>query len=207
MTRLRDAFARRRETIGKFVFEVVIVFIGVTAAFALEAARQDRQDAEYRKSMLGALAATLNDTIQHNQRFEKLVDKQLVDFDAALARGEHPKLPVYREPGSERPPTRIWDGVVSTGAAKALDPDLFYALAILYTRLDSFGEKYVRYNDFTEQRVFPLGPDQTGIYDPKTGRLKPEFGAYVDRLRDLDELAKELDVKAAALKVRLNKLQ
>lgn len=207
MIRLRDEYGRRREFIGRFLFEVIIVFIGVTAAFALEATRQDRQDAEYRKSMLGALAATLNDTVQHNRQFEKQVDKQLADFDSALARGEHPKLPVYREPGSERPPTRIWDGVVSTGAAKALDPDLFYALATLYTRLDSFGEKYIRYNDFTEQHVFALGPDQAGIYDSKTGRLKPEFAAYVDRLRDLDEMAKELDLKAAALKVRLNRLQ
>ena len=86
--------------------------------------------------MLGALAATLHDTIEHNRLFEAEVDKQLGDFDAATARGEQPKIPIYREPGSERPPTRVWDGVVSTGAAKALDPDLFYQLAILYTRLD-----------------------------------------------------------------------
>jgi hypothetical protein len=207
MMRLRDQYARRREMIGKFAFEVIIVFIGVTAAFALEAARQDRQDAQYRQKMLGGLAATLNDTIEHNRDFEKLVDKELADFDSALARGEHPKLPVYREPGSERPPTRVWDGIVSTGAAKALDPDLFYALSTLYTRLDSFGERYIRYNDFTEQRVFTLGPGQPGIYDSKSGRLKPEFAAYVDRLRDLDELAKELDAKAAMLQARLNALK
>lgn len=204
MMRIRDRYERHRPLLGKLVFEIVIIFVGVTAAFALEAARQDRQDAEYRQSMIGALAATLNDIIQHNRQFEALVDKKLADFDAALARGEHPKLPVYREPGSERPPTRIWDGVVSTGAAKALDPELFYALAILYTRLDSFGERYIRYNDFTEQRIFPLGPDETGTYDSRTGRLKPEFAAYVDRLRDLSNSAKELDKAATDLKLRLN---
>lgn len=207
MARLWSELERRRELAGKLLFEIVIVFIGVTAAFALEAARQDRQDAEYRRSMIGALGETLNDTIEHNERFEAQVEKQIALFDAALARGEHPRLPVYREPGSERPPTRMWDGIVSTGAAKALDPDLFYALATLYTRLDSFGEKYIRYNDFTEQHVFPLGPDQSGTYDPKTGHLKPEYAAYVDRLRDLDQMAKELDVKAAKLKTMLDKLQ
>jgi hypothetical protein len=102
---------------------------------------------------------------------------------------------------------RVWDGVVSTGAAKALDPDLFYQLAILYTRLDSFGEKYIRYNDFTEQRLLPLGPAQPGVYDAATGRLKPEYVAYVDRLRDLEGLAKQLDAKAAMLKTRLDALQ
>lgn len=205
--RLREGYDRHRSLIGRFIFEIVIVFIGVTAAFALEAARQDRQDAQYRQSMLGALGETLKDTIDHNRLFESEVDKQLADFDGSLARGEHPKLPIYRESGSERPPTRLWDGVVSTGAAKALDPDLFYQLAILYTRLDSFGEKYIRYNDFTEQHVLPLGPAQLGVYDQATGRLKPEYAAYVDRLRDLEKLAKELDAKAATLKIRLDAIE
>jgi hypothetical protein len=200
---LRDSFERNRSLIGKLVFEVVIVFIGVTAAFALESARQDRQDAGYRKQMIAALIPILDDTIQHNRQFEALVDHQLSTFDSALARGEHPSLPVYREPGSERPPTRVWDGIVSTGAAKALDPKLFFDLARYYTRLESFGERYIRYNNFTEQRVFSLGAGQAGIYDPKTGRLKPEYAAYVDRLRDLNELAKELDRLAADVKARL----
>jgi hypothetical protein len=204
MIRLRDEYARRREPIGKFLFEVVIVFIGVTAAFALESARQDRQETAYRKQMIAALIPILDDTIRHNQQFEASVDRKLSTFDRALARGEHPNLPVYREPGSERPPTRLWDGIVSTGAAKALDPKLFFDLARYYTRLDSFGERYIRYNDFTEQRVFPLGKGQAGIYDRQTGHLKPEYAAYVDRLRDLDEVAKELDGLAADLKTRLN---
>ena len=205
--RLSHYYHKHRPLIGKLVFEIVIVFVGVTAAFALEAARQDRQDAQYRQSMLGALGETLKDTIDHNRTFENQVGRQLADFDAAIARGEQPKLPVYREPGSERPPTRVWDGIVSTGAAKALDPDLFYQLAMLYTRLDSFGEKYIRYNDFTEQHVLPLGPAQAGVYDPATGRLKPEYAAYIDRLRDLEQMAKELDAKAAMLKTRLDALQ
>jgi hypothetical protein len=201
---LRDRFERNRSLIGKFAFEVVIVFIGVTAAFALESARQDRQEAAYRKKMIAALIPILDDTIRHNRQFEALVDRKLSTFDRDLARGEHPGLPVYREPGSERPPTRVWDGIVSTGAARDLDPKLFFDLARYYTRLESYGERYIRYNDFTEQRIFPLGADQLGIYDPKSGRLKPEYAAYVDRLRDLDELAKELDGLAVDLKARLN---
>ena len=202
MTGFREHLAQRRELIGKFLFEIVIIFVGVTAAFALEAARQDRQDTEYRRSMVVALAPTLDDVIRHNQLFEA-VDRKLTAFDTALARGEQPGLPIYREAGSERPPTRVWDGLVSAGASSALDPKLLYDLALLYTRLDSFGEKYVRYNDFTEQKVFSLGAGEPGIYDPETGHLKPEYVAYVDRLRDLRNFAKELDAQAAGLKERL----
>jgi hypothetical protein len=132
------------------------------------------------------------------------VDQKLDAFDRGQSIGQRPALPVYREPGSERPPTRVWHGIVSTGAANDLDPKLFFDLARYYTRLDSFGERYIRYNDFTEQRVFPLGADQAAIYDESTGRLNPEYAAYVDRLRDLEQLAKELDTLAADLKTRLD---
>jgi hypothetical protein len=50
---LRARFERNRPLIAKLVFEVVIVFIGVTAAFALESERQQRQEAAYRKQMIG----------------------------------------------------------------------------------------------------------------------------------------------------------
>ena len=88
---------------------------------------------------------------------------------------------------------------MATGAAKALDPKLFFELTIFYTRQESFGERYIRYNAFTEERVFTLGSDPAALYDPQTGRLKPEFAAHVDRLRDLREINAMLTVQAAAL--------
>ena len=202
MTTVRDHYDKHRELIGKSVFEIVIVFIGVTAAFALEAARQDRQDSNYRKSMIAALIPTLDDLIRHNRTFERDVDARIATFDADLAGGRHPLLPIYREPGGERPPIRAWDGIVATGVSKALRPDLFFNLSLFYTRQESFGERYVRYAEMTEQEVLPLGPRQQGIYEP-SGALKPRFAAYVDRLRDLSAAAKRLDPQANDLKAQL----
>ena len=202
MTTVRDLYDKHRELIGKSVFEIVIVFIGVTAAFALEAARQDRQDSNYRKSMIAALIPTLDDLIRHNRLFERDVDARIATFDADLAGGRHPLLPIYREPGGERPPIRAWDGIVATGVSKALRPDLFFNLSLFYTRQESFGERYVRYAEMTEQEVLPLGPRQQGIYEP-SGALKPRFAAYVDRLRDLSAAAKGLDPQANDLKAQL----
>ena len=202
MTTLRDQLSARRNLVGKLLFEIVIIFIGVTAAFALESARQDRQDSEYRRSMIAALIPTLDDLIRHNRQFESTVDARIATFDADLASGRHPLLPVYREPGGERPPTRAWDGIVATGVSKALPPDLFFDLSLFYTRQESFGERYDRSAEMTEHEVLPLGPRQQGIYEPG-GALKPRFAAYVDRLRDLSASAKRLDPQANDLKVKL----
>lgn len=65
------------------------------------------------------------------------------------------------------------------------------------------GERYIRYAEMTEQQILPLGPDQRGIYDPETGKLKPKYAAYVDRLRDLLLVEKELGLKAREVKAKL----
>lgn len=202
MTKRTGLIDRHRSLIGKFVFEVVIIFIGVTAAFALEAARQEREDRAYRTGMIAALIPTFNDFEQHSRLFQQETGSKIAAFDAALARGEQPKLPIYREPGGERPPSRAWDGIVATGVSKALPPDLYYELSRFYTRQESFGERYVRYAQMTEQQVLTLGPEQRGVYDPN-GKLKPEYAAYVDRLRDLIAVDQLLQVQARELKTKL----
>ena len=206
MTKRAGLIDRHRSLIGKFLFEFVIIFIGVTAAFALEAARQEREDTAYRNGMIAALVPTFNDFEQHSRMFEQETGSKIAAFDAALARGEQPKLPIYREIGGERPPTRAWDGIVATGVSKALPPELYYELSRFYTRQESFGERYVRYAQMTEQQILALGPEQQGIYDPASGKLKPEYAAYVDRLRDLIALDQLLEVQARELETKLRAL-
>ena len=202
-TRFRAWFDRHRALAGKLLFEFVVIVVGVTIAFALEGMRQDREEARYRTSMIAALAPTIDNAIEHNRAFESEVVAKLKALDAAIARGEKPRIPIHRENDSERPPTRAWDGIVATGAAKALDPSLFFRLSLFYTRQESFGERYVRYNDFTENRVFTLGPNPAALYDLETGRLKPEFAAHVDRLRDLLALSHSMTVQAVELREAL----
>ncbi|CAN5302321.1 hypothetical protein BH10PSE2_BH10PSE2_19720 [soil metagenome] len=206
MRQLPALFQRHRGLAGKFLFEIVIVFVGVTAAFAVDSYRQDAEDAAYRHSMVAALVPTLEDLIRHNAEFDSEVSGKLAAFNAALSHGEHPALPIFREQNSERPPTRAWDGIVSTGAAKTLKPALFFDLALFYTRQESFGERYVRYNDFTETRVYALGPDPAALY-ASDGRLKPEFAAHVDRLRDLKIANDNLTRQAVVLRDELAKVR
>ena len=202
---IRSGWRRHHELLGKFVFELVIVFIGVMSAFALQNWRERAADAQYHAAMINALRSTLDDVIRHDSGFDAEVLPQLTSFDAGIAAGGEPPLPIYRERLSERPPTRAWDGLVASGAARALDPKLFFDLALFYTRLDSFGERYVRYNDFTEQRVFAVGHDAAAFYDPASKRLKPEFAAYVDRLRDLQQFNQALTQQAVTLRDKLGK--
>lgn len=201
---LNEQYAKRRELVGKLLFEIVIIFIGVTAAFALEAARQDRSDADYRNSMIAAMVPTFDDMQRHNRIFINEAGAMIEAFDRDLAAGKQPLLPIYREGGAERPPMRAWDGIVASGVSKALPPELYFQLSQFYNRQESIGERYVRYADMTERDIYPLGPDQKGIYGPSG--LKPQYAAYVDRLRDLIAATKTINPQAAEMKTKVQTL-
>lgn len=204
MSAIRDQLVGRRELIGKLVFEIVIIFIGVTAAFALEAARQERDANAYRTSMIAAMVPTFDDVQRHNRIFVSEAEAKIEAFDRDLAAGKQPLLPIYRESGAERPPMRAWDGIVASGVSKALPPDLYFQLSQFYNRQELIGERYVRYADMTERDIYPLGSDQKGIYGP-TG-LKPQYAAYVDRLRDLVAATKQTDPQAREMKAKVQAL-
>ena len=195
---------KRRDFFGRLLFEIVIIFIGVTAAFALEAARQEREEQRYRESMIAAMVPTFDDMQRHNRIFIKEAEAKIEAFDRDLAAGKQPLLPIYREGGAERPPMRAWDGIVASGVSKALPPELYFQLSQFYNRQESIGERYVRYADMTERDIYPLGPAQQGIYGPSG--LKPQYAAYVDRLRDLIAATKKIDPQAGEMKAKVQAL-
>ena len=197
-------------SLANIVFEIVIVFVGVTAAFALEAARQE--SARMRnigRACLARLRPTLHDTIEHNRLFEAEVDKQLGDFDAATAQAvSSRKFRSIASPARSGRRRAYGTGSSAQGRRRRSIPTSSSSVAILYTRLDSFGEQYIRYNDYHRAaQVAAEGQHNLESSDPATGRLKPEYVAYVNRLRDLEGLAKQLDAQAAMLKTRLDALQ
>ena len=206
MTKLEGWIETHRDLIGKFLFEIVIIFIGVTAAFAIEAARQDREETSYREAMIAAMIPTFNDMVSHNRTFLAEAETKLQAFDRDLAAGKKPTLPIYRETGAERPPMRAWDGIIASGVSKAMPPELYFELSVFYNRQESLGERYVRYAAMTEQEIYSLGPGQKGIYHPETGQLKPQYAAYVDRLRDLVAATKKLDSQARELTAKVQAL-
>ncbi len=206
MSKIRGWTETHRDLIGKFLFEIVIIVIGVTAAFALEAARRDREETIYRKSMIAAMIPTFDDMLRHNRVFLAETETKLAMFDRDVAAGKRPSLPTYREAGAERPPMRAWDGIVASGVSKALPPELYFELSVFYNRQESLGERYVRYAAMTEQEVYPLGSDQKNIYDAATGKLNPRYAAYVDRLRDLVTATKKLDPQARLMKAKVQAL-
>lgn len=190
--------------VSKVALELFIVFIGVSAAFAVENYRDARQQDTRREAIYRALdreltqmAETLGPVIQRE------MVEQLAAWDRALARGERPLPPAYRMPHAERPPTGVWDAAVATGSIELVDPELFYELARFYNRADSAGNRYQRYAATAQVDVWPRLNEGAGAFWEPDGELRPEIKAHVQRLRDFQQSQGQLGQEARQIRAKL----
>ena len=196
---------KHRVLIGRLLFEFAIIFIGVTAAFALEGARQGREEQRYRQTMIAAMIPLFDDFVRHNQALYAM-EPQLAAFERAVAAGDKPMIPVFRERGSERAPVRSWDGIVATGISRALPPKLYMDLSLFFTRQESLSERYVRYISFAEAEIEPLRSDPRQFYEAGTRQLKPAYAASIDQLRGIIAGTRLTEQQAHELKPQLEAL-
>src|SRR5947199_5265424 len=77
---------------GGWVAELVLVFVGVYAAFWLNNYQQHRQDAERRDQILASLEELLGEGIDSNKAAGAKEEQQAAEFRRALNAGDMPPL-------------------------------------------------------------------------------------------------------------------
>ena len=197
LRRLSDAI-RKRDWFG-IGFELFVVVLGVVLGVQASRWAAEREEREYRGQMLASLDRTLSDYEYEGGRIHKAITASLNEYRRQTAAGERPAPPTIVLPGLERAPTRAWEAMVETGVARSMEPQVMFRLALLFDRADSWGQKYQRYNLFTEQHVAPYRNSPAHFYGPD-GRLKPAFAAHVEQLRDLLALTDEMSADTIAIR-------
>lgn len=197
-----------RERLGPFLskiaLELFIVFIGVSAAFAVENYRDARNEDARREAVYRALdrelkqmAETVGPVLQRQMR------EQLEAWDRAIARGEKPLPPDFRIPDAERPPTGVWKAASATGAIELIEPELMFELARFYVRADSAGDLYQRYASAAQVDVWPHLAEGPSAFWGADGKLRYEIAAHVQRLRDFRDRQGKLGGQAKSLREKL----
>jgi hypothetical protein len=184
--------------------ELLIIFAGVYGAFWVEGHQQDREDRERALTILVALQAELTVLAEHGPVVRDAIRSALDEYDLAEEAGRTAVPAFYREPQAETPSTSVWRATVASGGVNLLDPEFFFSLAAFYNRVESFSERYLRYNVFTEREVLPLlSQGAEAFYDPQTGTLDPNFAVHMDQLRTLWEESSAIVIRADALSIEV----
>ena len=193
-----------RELVAKVALELFIVFVGVSAAFAVDDYREMRSENERRRAVYSALDRELTQMAEtHGPGFQAQMTQQLAAWDQAVARGRKPMPPTFRLPGAERPPSGVWNAAIASGSIDLIDPELFYELARFYIRADSTGMLYQRYSEGAQTDIWPYIDEGPTAFWGSNGKPTPEVRASIQRLRDFRQKQAELGREAKQLRARL----
>ena len=200
LRRLSDAL-RTRDWFG-IGFELFVVVLGVMLGIAASRWSAEREEREYHSQMVIALDETLKVYVESGDGIHKRISSILDVYARRVAAGERPPPPYWRLNKLERPPTLAWDAMVATGIARSLKPELVFQIARFFSRGDGLGDRYQRYNAFTESDVLPYLAQPQRFYGAD-GKLLPNYAAHVDRLSEMRDVSDELTREAVMIRREL----
>lgn len=183
----------RLSRFGRWVAELVLVFVGVYAAFWLNNYQQQRQDAERRDRMLKYIEQTLSEGIASSKdNRAKEQEPEAAEFRRALDAGEMPPL---------RPFVFITDytpsdlaTMLQSGGARLFDVQTLKALREDESVIRWGLARMARYQKLSDELIVPnLDQNISFFYDAATKKLRKQFEMYPDALDARVKFANELE--------------
>ncbi len=178
---------------GRWVSELILVFIGVYAAFWLNNLQQHRQDAQRRDQILAYIEQTLSEGIESSKiNRAKEQEPEAAEFQRALNAGEMPPV---------RPFVFITDyspsdlaTILQSGGVQLFDVQTLRALRSDESVIRWGLQRMARYQKLSDELIVPnLGQDVSFFYDPATKKLRKQFEIYPQALEARVSFAHELE--------------
>ena len=187
-TEKRSLLAR----IGRWTAELVLVFVGVYAAFWLNDYQQHRQDVERRDRILASIERTLREGIESNEISRAKQQQEAAEFRRALDAGEMPPLRPFVFTTDYSPGD--FAALLQSGGIQLLDLETLTALRNDETIIRWGLSRMTRYTKLSDELIVPnLDQDISFFYDPATKKLRKRFEFYLEALDATVRFANELE--------------
>ena len=186
----------KRKTFGgrlvRWTAELVLVFIGVYAAFWLNNYQQHQQEAKRRDQILASLERTLREGIESGKINAAQEEQQAAEFQRALDAGETPALRPYVFTTDYSPGD--FAALLQSGGVELLDVETLTALRNDESVIRWGLSRLQRYQKLSDELIVPnLAQDISFFYDPATRRLRKPFEMYPQALQATVQFAHDLD--------------
>ena len=188
MTEKRSLLSR----IGRWTAELLLVFVGVYAAFWLNNYQQGQQDAERRDRILASIEKLLEQGIASGKINRAKQEQRAAEFQRALDAGEMPPLQPFvfitdYSPGD-------FATMLQSGGNQLLDLDTLTALredeSVIRWGLNGLA----RFQKLSDELIVPnLNQDISFFYDPATKKLRKQFEIYPQALQATVQFATDLE--------------
>jgi hypothetical protein len=178
--------------LGRWAAELILVFIGVYAAFWLNDFQQHQQDAERRDRILASIERTLREGIESGRINRAKEEAEAEKFQRALDAGEMPPLYPFVFTTDYSPGD--FATLLQSGGTELLDLETLTALRNDESVIRWGLSRLQRYQKLSDELIVPnLDQDISFFYDPATKKLRKRFEIYPDALQATVKFARDLE--------------
>jgi hypothetical protein len=177
---------------GRWVAELLLVFVGVYAAFWLNNYQQRQQDEERRDRILASIERTLRDGIESGKINRAKEERVAADFRRALEAGEMPPLAPFVFTTDYNPGD--FATMLQAGGIQLLDLETLTALRNDESVIRWGLSRLARHQKLSDELIVPnLDQDISFFYDPATKKLRKRFEIYPEALDATVKFANDLE--------------
>jgi hypothetical protein len=178
--------------LGGWVAELVLVFVGVYAAFWLNNYQQHQQDAERRDRILASIEKTLREGIESGKINRAEQEREAAEFQRTLDAGEMPPLRPFVFTTDYSPGD--FATLLQSGGIQLLDLETRTALRNDESVIRWGLSRMARYQKLSDELIVPdLDQDISFFYDPATKKLRKRFEIYPEALQARVKFANDLE--------------
>src|SRR2546422_6685467 len=182
----------RLSRFGRWAAELLLVFVGVYAAFWLNNYQQHRQDAERRDRILASLEQELRRGIESGKIAGAKEEQQAAKFRRALDAGEMPPLHPFVFTTDYSPGD--FGTLLQSGGIELLDVETLTALRNDESVIRWGLSRMAHYQKLSDELIVPnLDQDISFFYDPANKKLRKRFEIYPEALQETVNLANDLE--------------
>ena len=169
--------------IGRWIAELLLVFVGVYAAFWLNNFQQHQQEARRRDQILASLEQLMKEGIENTKQDAVRQDRQVAEFRRAVAAGEMPPLRPFSFTSDYS--ASDTSSLLQAGGYDVLDVKTLTALRKLESVIRWGLNRMEHYQKLSDELIRPhLDEDISFFYDPATKQLRKRFSDYPEMLED-----------------------
>jgi hypothetical protein len=188
--------------IAEWMVDLVIVFVGVYAAFVLNAYQSRREQNDRREQLLTWLDDYCGESAANLENERKLIDEALTDFNRRLNNGEMPELAYININSS-------YDSTFSlsffqAGAGELLDVGTLRQLRAVDKDSKLAAEDIKHFQELTASVLVPqLNHERTFFYDPSSRKLLPQYAWYPMAFQDMVDYCNKIRPEIDELRKRI----
>jgi len=177
---------------GRWTAELILVFVGVYAAFWLNNYQQHGQDVKRRDQILASLEETLREGIESGKVNRAKEQQQATEFQRALDGGKMPPLSPFVFTTDYSPGD--FAALLQSGGIELLDVETLTALRNDESVIRWGLSRMAHYQKLSDELIVPnLDQEISFFYDPATKKLRKRFEMYPEALQATVKFADDLE--------------